>query len=179
MANVHPCQVECTLMAFAQTASMEIWSSLMVLWERVITPWSKLICFLPDELLYFIVGWHLKVIMALLTLDHSSCSTASFGCQLLSRSISLRLRRCCGCLLLKLDGTVTRQWHGQRAPYGAPWLPPSTSPHLTRLHSPSQSDAPTCIGHSTQTHVGWAPGLTNHPHLHSICGAWIYVLISL
>ena len=93
MANVHPCQVECTLMAFPQTASMEIWSSLMVPWERVITPWSKLICFLPDELLYFIVGWHLKVIMALLTLDHSSCSTASRGCQLLSLSISLGLRR--------------------------------------------------------------------------------------
>lgn len=74
MANVHPCQVECTLMAFPQTENVKIWSLLMVLQERVITAWSKLICFLPDELLYFIAGWHFKVIMALLTPDNFSCS---------------------------------------------------------------------------------------------------------
>lgn len=74
MANVHPCQVECTLMAFPQTENVKIWSLLMVLQERVITAWSKLICFLPDELLYFIAVWHFKVIMALLTPDNFSCS---------------------------------------------------------------------------------------------------------
>lgn len=74
MANVHSCQVECTLMAFFQTENVKIWSLLMVLQERVITAWSKLICFLPDELLYFIAGWHFKVIMALLTPDNFTCS---------------------------------------------------------------------------------------------------------
>lgn len=104
MANVHPCQVECTLMAFPQTLDGQIWSLLMVLLERVIMPWSKLICSLPDELLYFIVGWHLKVIMALLTL---ACS-ASKHC-LLSLSLSLAAGHDC----------ITRQWHGEGIPYVA------------------------------------------------------------
>lgn len=86
MANVHPCQVECTLIAFPQTENVKIWSLLMVLQERVITAWSKLICFLPDELLYFIAGWHFKVIMALLTPANFSCSVV-----LVSLSFSLSL----------------------------------------------------------------------------------------
>ena len=91
MANVHPCQVECTLMAFPQTENVKIWSLLMVLQERVITAWSKLICFLPDELLYFIAGWHFKVIMALLTPDNFRCSMVLGDPLSLSLSLSASL----------------------------------------------------------------------------------------
>lgn len=93
MANVHPCQVECTLMAFTQTENVKIWSLLMVLQERVITAWSKLICFLPDELLYFIAGWHFKVIMALLTPDNFSCSVVLGDPHSHSLSVSVLLAR--------------------------------------------------------------------------------------
>lgn len=121
MANVHPCQVECTLMAFAQTENVKIWSLLMVLQERVITAWSKLICFLPDELLYFIAGWHFKVIMALLTPDNFSCSVV-LGDPL---SFSLSLSLC-----FSLNGSQRRNKVMTRTER-AIWGPPSSSQRPT------------------------------------------------
>lgn len=120
MANVHPCQVECTLMAFAQTENVKIWSLLMVLQERVITAWSKLICFLPDELLYFIAGWHFKVIMALLTPDNFSCSVV------LGYPLSFSLSLCLSlCFSLSLNGSQRRNKVMTRTER-AIWGPPSS-----------------------------------------------------
>ena len=86
--------------------------------------------------------------MALLTLDHSSCSTASRGCQLLSLSISLGLRRRrrllladtrhCNEAMTRMESTI---W-GSTADTPSTPTPVPPHPHPPPLHLTSQNQHP-------------------------------------